>query len=195
MKKITLLIIMFLSMTAVNVYAKEINIDLRYKPTTVFGDHTPDGKGIPLSKPLKITPFKDARVGDLSMVGENNEDDEPVKILSKSSVADFTTSVFRKVFNDWGAIASDNSELSLNGEIANFFVNETRLYVAKVRIRFYLKDRNGKVIWEGLGSGSAKRFGRSLKEENYNEVLSDALTEIFSRLLTDSSFLAAWSRE
>jgi hypothetical protein len=62
------------------------------------------------------------------------------------------------------------------------------LYKGDVRMVVTLTDANGKSLWTGTTGGSASRFGRSYKAENYFEALSDSLIEATYNLLRNPGF-------
>jgi len=49
-------------------------------------------------------------------------------------------------------------------------------------------DASGKELWSGTTGGTATRFGRSYKANNYYETLSDSLIEATYSLITNRSF-------
>ena len=56
-----------------------------------------------------------------------------------------------------------------------------------------LFDQDGKILWKGLASGEATRFGRSYKAENDYEVLSDAVVNTVSSMLQAADIRKALS--
>ena len=65
-----------------------------------------------------------------------------------------------------------------------FFARETRTYKAEVSIHLAIVTRDGTTLWSGTAPGEATRFGRSYVLENYYEVLSDAVVNATSSLLS-----------
>ena len=76
-------------------------------------------------------------------------------------------------------------------ELHTFWVKETDTYESEVRGTFIVQDRSGKQLWKGTMNGTAKRFGRSLSAENYQEVLSDGMVDLVQNLLSNQKFREA----
>ncbi len=170
-----------------------LTMDPLYTPTNIIAVPFPNPTSNAFNTAITIYPLEDRRRHDQKLIGENREKDTPRPIYSNKAISAFTTDTLKQAFATWGGKTSNNSDISLHGEIVQLFVIETHLYVAEVRINFYLKDKQGKVIWEGSKYGKAKRFGKSMASGNYNEVLSDALRESFSQLFSDEMFCASWT--
>ena len=58
-----------------------------------------------------------------------------------------------------------------------------------------MNDASGRQLWKGTVNGTAKRFGRSLNPENYQEVFSDAMVNLVEGLLNNAGFRAALKRD
>ena len=70
---------------------------------------------------------------------------------------------------------------------------EESTYNSTVEIYLTVIDQDGKILWKGLASGEATRFGRSYQAENYYEVLSDAVVNTVSSMLLAADFRNAMS--
>ncbi len=173
--------------------APNLTMEPFYTPTNIIAVPFPNSTSNAFNTPIKIQPIEDRRQNDHSLIGENREKDTSRPIYSNKNISAFTTETLKQAFTAWGGKTSNNADISLHGEIVQLFVIETHLYVAEVRINFYLKDKQGKVIWEGSKYGKAKRFGKSMSSGNYNEALGDALRESFSQLFSDEMFCASWT--
>ena len=79
----------------------------------------------------------------------------------------------------------------LNAQLKQFFAEEVDTYKSDVRLVVRLTTPGGKELWSGTTGGTATRFGRSYKAENYYEVLSDAVLEASYNLMKNPSFHAA----
>ncbi len=85
----------------------------------------------------------------------------------------------------------------LTVRLTRFRVDETvrtvgSTYSAQVDALFRLTD-GGRLVYEGVGAGTARRYGKSENEENYSEVLSDALKEAFAKGFSDPGLQNAWT--
>jgi hypothetical protein len=75
----------------------------------------------------------------------------------------------------------------VGGEILEFMVIETNTYKGEVRLKLVVNKR-GKTEWAGAAAGTSTRWGRSYKDENYYETISDALLEASTRAIEDEGF-------
>ena len=82
----------------------------------------------------------------------------------------------------------------VQAQLYNFWTKETSTYEAEIAGTFSVQDRGGRQAWKGTINGTAKGGGRSLKAENYQEVLSDAMVDLVQNLLSNSSFRKALGR-
>jgi len=173
--------------------AKEKRIVLRFTPKENVTANLPAlGQATP-AKAVEVMPLTDARaLPDLSLIGENREHKTPRPVKATTPVADFATMVLTKCLLEWG-VRLGKGGLVLRGEITNLFVTEDQTYSTAVAIRFRLEDGDGKLVWEGMATGDAHQWGRSFKEENYVEQISDALKKTYANLVSASAFQEAWA--
>ncbi len=168
------------------------DITLRYKATSTFADY-PDLNLSGLSKiKIKLGDFIDERE-NFNLIGENREDEDEGKILpvtTKSSVPDFLKETFAILFKEVGLGVSESSDIVFNLSIKKFMVIETNLYRAEVSFNVTLLKK-GNLVYDENIRGSAKRFGRSYKLDNYLESLSDAILDGFVSLFKNERFLKA----
>jgi hypothetical protein len=85
----------------------------------------------------------------------------------------------------------DAGDVSVSGEIRQFFVTETNLYHGDLSLLVHVKNSKGKEIWSGIIPGGAEHFGRSYKADNYYETMSDMVMRAAYNLLTNADFRAA----
>ena len=78
----------------------------------------------------------------------------------------------------------------LKAELKQFYVEEIDTYKGDVRMAVTLTNAAGTPVWQGITEGSASRFGRSYKAENYYEALSDSLIEATTNLVRNPGFEA-----
>ncbi len=142
---------------------------------------------------VTIAPFTDGR-DNKEAIGENREDKLPKPVTTADDVGAFVSTNIRQLFDQAGMKTVDsNGEVTIQGEVRQFFVREESTYKSTVVIHLTVIDRDGKTLWKGLASGEAKRFGRSYLAENYYEVLSDALVNTVSSMLQAEDFRKALS--
>ncbi len=186
---IILFILVFIPVIIYSAEADKKEIKLEYKPTAVIK------KGPTAIGNLKIfiDDFKSDDSGN--EVGKNSEKKEKeVLIISKESNGPsyLVNKAFNKEFKGIGfTIVSEKAQADriLGGTIIKFWCEETSLYQAVVRIKLEVKDKNGKVIFSKIYAETAKRFGRSLSEENYNESFSEATRHMIETMFTDNEFI------
>jgi hypothetical protein len=88
-----------------------------------------------------------------------------------------------------GLHVGSQGQVIVSGDVLKFEVEESDTYRGQVMVKLYARDAKGALLWEGVMSGSAERFGRSFNLENYYEVLSDSLIEGVSSLLSRTDFV------
>jgi len=110
----------------------------------------------------------------------------------------YTKETLAGISADWGLKTADPKERILTIKVARFFVEESNkalgsMYASEVKLSWILADANGTKLAEGAGSGSAHRYGRARSADNCSEVLSDALKEAFSDVLSSQNLQTAWT--
>ena len=142
---------------------------------------------------VTIAAFTDGRDSKES-IGENREEGELKPVTTSDDVGSFVSMHVRQLFDQAGIKTVDSGgAVTIRGEVTKFFVRESATYKSEVAIHLTVVDPEGKTLWNGLASGEATRFGRSYKEENYYEVLSDALVNTVSSMLQAADFQKAIS--
>ncbi|MGC1457418.1 MAG: hypothetical protein WA825_03980 [Steroidobacteraceae bacterium] len=142
---------------------------------------------------IQFLVFQDLR-SDKQVIGENLEDDTPKPVTTRDDVGAFVGIHIRELFDHEGLKTVDgDGDVTIKGEVTQFYVRETSTYKSEVGVRLTVTDRAGKTLWSGLASGDAERFGRSYKLENYYEVLSDAIVNTVSSMLDSAQFQSALS--
>ena len=156
------------------------NVPLKWKPTSDLRLG-----GLQMAQtPVQFEKFVDARQ-DPHAIGENREDDTPKPVTTPDDVGGFVSTHMRELFNKAGLTTVDsNGGVLIKGEVKDFFARETRTYKAEVSVHVTIVGRDGTTLWSGTAPGEATRFGRSYNLENYYEVLSDAVVNATSTLLS-----------
>jgi Flp pilus assembly secretin CpaC len=165
------------------------HIPLQWRPTSALQLGTVQMTAAAVT----IAPFTDGR-DNKELIGENREDAVPKPVTTTDDVGTFVSTHIRQLFDQAGVKTVDsNGEVTIKGEVKQFFVREESTYKSTVEIHLTVVDQDGKTLWNGLGSGEATRFGRSYKAENYYEVLSDAVVNTVSSMLQADDFRRAMS--
>ena len=156
------------------------NVPLRWKPTSDLRLG-----GLEMAQtPVQFDKFTDVRPNPHA-IGENREDDTPKPVTTADDVGEFVGIHMRGLFSKAGMTTVDsNGGVLIKGEVTEFFARETRTYKAEVSVHLTIVGRDGTTLWSGTAPGEATRFGRSYNLENYYEVLSDAVVNATSSLLS-----------
>jgi hypothetical protein len=156
------------------------NVPLKWKPTSDLRL----GALQMAQTSIQFEKFTDARQ-DTHAIGENREDDTPKPVTTPDDVGAFVSAHMRELFDKAGLKTVDsNGAVIVKGEVKEFFAREARTYKAEVSIHLSIVSRDGTTLWSGTAPGEATRFGRSYVLENYYEVLSDAVVNATSSLLS-----------
>jgi hypothetical protein len=165
------------------------HVPLQWRPTSEL---RLGAAQMPLTR-IQFLGFQDLR-SNKEAIGENLEDDKPKPVTTTDDVGAFVGTHMRELFDHAGLKTVDSDgDVTIKGEITQFYVRETNTYKAEVGVRLTVADRAGKTLWTGLASGDADRFGRSYKLENYCEVLSDSIVNTVSSMLDSAQFQGALS--
>jgi hypothetical protein len=161
------------------------NIKLVWKPTASvikFGGIDPNGlKG----STIQLQVLADARE-KADLLGENRENKQVRKVTTQENVPAFVTDKLKKILSDAGLSMVDrDGDFVLSGELQKWFVEEIKSYDGEARIQFAVKNRAGKELWMGVIGGQEGTFGRSYKDENYYEALSNSIVATAVNLLKD----------
>jgi len=146
--------------------------------------------------PLKWSPTSTlAEIGplDVSGVAENQEKTDHVRpVTTSSDVAAFLVDHLKETLQHAGVtIVDGGADVTITGEIRQFFVTETSMYRGEVSVLLHVKNSAGKEIWTGVIGGAAERFGRSYRLDNYQETMSDMVLHAAYNLLASPGFREA----
>lgn len=166
------------------------DVPLVWKPTSELNFGGVDLSEAKRSK-IQFETFVDTRKQP-ALIAENREDTIPKPVTTSGNVGEFVSTNVRQILDRAGLDTVDSDgDVIVSGEVRNFFVEETSLYEGTVLLHMTVRNRAGVTLWSGSASGSAKRFGRSYSQENYYEVLSDALINATTTLVQDWDFRRA----
>ncbi|HEV8643973.1 MAG TPA: YajG family lipoprotein [Burkholderiales bacterium] len=167
------------------------NIPLLWMPTTgMFAMGPSQMAGLEDAR-LQVDPVVDKRE-NAALIGQNREDQTPRQVTTSDDVPAFVTNRMKALMSAAGMkVVDSGGSAILKTELRQFFVDETDTYQAEVILRVTLTDPDGNVLWSGLTSGAAARYGRSYKAENYYETLSDSLVGAVQQLIQNRGFRTA----
>ena len=167
------------------------DVPLVWKPTKDLYDTGTTTLTGAYSRQYKIMPFTDTRANKKE-IARNIEDNKERSVSTRDDVADWCRDRFISIIKQYGFnVAEEGANVIIKGEILEFHVVEDNLYNANVRIKITAENVSGNVLWQGMMTGKAKRFGRSYELDNYYETLSDAYLGAVNGLLKTREFLTA----
>src|SRR6202050_535781 len=155
------------------------NVPLKWSPTSTLAEMGPlDVSGALLTTKIHVDVFTDVRQNP-TLVAENHEKADKVRpVTTSSDVAAFLTDHLKETLQHAGLTIVDGAgDVSITGEIRQFFVTETSMYRGEVSVLLHVKNSAGKEIWMGVIGGAAGRFGRSYRLDNYQEAMSDMVLQ------------------
>ncbi|HET6555040.1 MAG TPA: hypothetical protein VFG49_16060 [Dyella sp.] len=167
------------------------DIPLVWSPTQSFAEFGAiDLNGIGNVK-VQFNAFTDARKNP-PLIAENHEKEAARQVTTRDNVASFVTDHVKETFGKAGLNVVDaGGDVIVNGELRDFFVNETDQYVGNVTVYVTATNAAGKILWQGVAGGGATNFGRSYKADNYYETLSNAVLKLSNSLLNSPGFHGA----
>jgi hypothetical protein len=161
---------------------------LVWKPTTnpaSLGAVDLTGLG---SVKLQVIKVADGRQNPM-LLGENKEKSPARVITTNDDVPAFVTEHLKQLIAQAGINVVDSGPTRiLRAELKQFYVEEIDTYKGDVRMVVSLTDAGSRALWTGTTGGSAQRFGRSYKADNYYETLSDSLIEATYNLIRNPGF-------
>jgi hypothetical protein len=167
-----------------------VSVPLKYRPTSQLkmADYAGD---LPQTK-VQVAPVTDNRP-DKERVGENLEEKDPVAVQTGDDPAEFVQARLAELLSKAGVQVAEGgqAERVIKTELHTFWAKETSTYESEIRATFIVQDGTGRQLWKGTINGTAKRFGRSLSAENYQEVFSDGLVDLVQNLLSNQKFRQA----
>ncbi len=163
-----------------------LQVPLHYGPTSAF--QVPGIGGDLTAATFAIGEVSDARPGPPDEIGVNVEDSVPVKILAtREYVLETARNAIEQTLSSAGLRVQPSGEVRLDFELIHLWVEEENTYKGAVRFRVHV-TRVGNPPQVVIVEGNATRFGSSLSEENYTEVVSDSLLRAMENLLKLPAF-------
>jgi hypothetical protein len=168
-------------------------------PTTAIGGAVPR-LNRPIGQVAVDLRFVDGRPEDQrGLLGtRTNDADALFDIRTSNDLMGVAERGLRRRAVSWGLdIAPIDSDLRFQVTLMEARVTELNqavgaTYKSSAVLQGRLSDGSGALLWEGTGRGGTSRYGRPASPENASEVISDALVEAFSQLLSARDLQAAW---
>ncbi len=162
---------------------------------------SPEMRGTPIA--VAVEDGRSLRARDV--VGSVDRDGVKASLRAENDVVVFALGALVQSAGQWGLPVVQGTAgpegrgpgRVLTVRLTRFWVEESvkpvgSTYSAEVNALFRLTD-GGRPVYEGIGAGTARRYGKSENEENTSEVLSDALKEAFAKGFSDPGLHAAWT--
>lgn len=178
---------------------EDLTVNLKFVPQEGVHSESPDLPPSMLERSYELRAEDGRSAADARRIGKGTDDDDEVfSIKVDSDVIAYVKATLRNVSDDWGLKTSESRERILTVKVARFFVEESNkalgsMYASEVKLTWILADAHGMQLAEGAGSGSAHRYGRARSADNCSEVLSDALKEAFTDVLSSQPLQSAWT--
>lgn len=187
-------LVAFLGFTPRDSFAGDLtNISLEWKATDSARDLEPVDITAFQNVKIVVAPFTDLRKNQAE-IGKNIEkgEDKARLVTTKDNVAPWLTERVAESLKQFEVnVVKSGGDATLEADIIKFYVVETGTYSGTVALKWRLKSPAGALIWEGMTSDEAHRFGRSYKEDNYLEALGNATMGAVHSLLKFDPFLQA----
>jgi hypothetical protein len=172
-----------------------VTVPLRFRPTSSLKMGAFAGE-LPVTA-VHVGPVNDARARN-DAIGENLEEKKAVPVFAGGvEPAQFVRDTLRDLLSRAGLAVTPEAGGAasvLASDLHYFWTQETSTYEAEIRLTIAVRDCGGRQLWKGTINGTAERFGRSLKAENYQEVFSDAMVDLVQSLLGNAGFRDALKR-
>jgi hypothetical protein len=170
------------------------DIPLRWTPTEKTAKVLNQAARAFGTRKVALVPFTDARE-NRALVGRNTEKQPYREVTTSTDVGAWCTERFAVLLQQAGVpVVAEAPELVIAGRVTAFFVDEGSEYRGLVTLQLQVTDAAGNILWSGLVAGDANHFGRSYKEENYMETLSDSLLSAASAFFSQPELNPAQPR-
>lgn len=114
------------------------------------------------------------------------------QVTTSSDVAAFVTDHLKEsVLGARLNVVEGPADVSVSGEIRQFFVNEMSTYSGELSLLIHAKNGAGEELWTAIVAGDSSRWGRSYSAENYYETMSDMVFQATYNLLSNTGFREA----
>jgi Uncharacterized lipoprotein len=196
---LVVLAVLLAAASAASAKKNKPRIDLEFRPQQTVAGAVPKVSGAMLDQPVALH-FEDVRgQEDPAKIGTRTDDDDHLQALTAtSSVAEFVDQHLRESATRWGIELDPGASRVLRVKVLEVSVLETNqavgaTYNATVRLEYSL-ERGGEVLRPPTSQmGDATRYGKKFSNTNCNEVLSDAMLEVFAAVFSDPTLQRAWS--
>lgn len=171
-----------------------LNVGLKYRRQGQLPDALAKVE-VPSDARLYIALVADVRK-DPGLIGKSSSSDEGRNYIRStgSLPADYLRDALTHQLGRAGFSIQQTQKgasLVLSTQVMTFFVREGQDYEAEVSARFELRDKAGDVVFAQRVTGTKSQWGRTLSEENYEEVIAKATAELIANLVSHPGFKRA----
>lgn len=125
---------------------------------------------------------------DPTMVGTDEENGTVVR--TRDNVAQYCSNRLGEMLRNAGARLGEQPMAMIEADLLEFRVAEGGTFKGLARIRVTVRH-GASPEWSKTYEGTSTRWGRSHNPENYNEALSNSLSEAVEKLLKDDDLASA----
>lgn len=125
---------------------------------------------------------------DPTMVG--TDEDSGTVVRTRDNVAQYCSNRLGLMLRNAGARLNEQPAAMIEVDLLEFRVDEGGMFRGLARLRVTVRH-GATPEWSRTYVGTSKRWGRSHNPENYNEALSNSLSEAVENLLKDDALAAA----
>jgi hypothetical protein len=144
---------------------------------------------------VRFDPMADKR-NKGRQIGENTQGKTPVSIRTYDNVGTFLDKWITDKMRGLGlTITQDNPERVITLELIELWAIESTRYQCVIRVKVQVLTPDGKEIWAGVIAGNGENWGRSLKELNYQETISNAILDLIYTLATEPKFILSLKKQ
>ncbi len=125
---------------------------------------------------------------DPTVVGR--DEDSGTLVRTRDNVAQYCSNRLGEMLRNAGARLDEQPAAMVEADLLEFRVDEGGTFKGLARIRVTVRH-GATPEWSKTYEGTSTRWGRSHNPENYNEALSNSLSEAVEKLLKDDDLAAA----
>jgi hypothetical protein len=170
-----------------------LEVPLGFKPTSELDVHA----SLPTGNPRVFVKVTDDR-SDKTTIGHNVEDSaKPIDVVDTGEAPDqFVAEGISTELKKLGVTIADSADTAdriLQVSLKTFSVEEGGTYKAQLLALVQVTDKTGKTLLNKSAPGESSTWGHSKEAANYQQVLSNAVVDMTSGLLSSADFSQALS--
>lgn len=174
--------------TAAGAASRPVTLQLKLPAKPAFPP--PEMAALLTAGPLSLTVVDARAMDDPTVVGAHREKGKDTYLWRVvTPIVPEVTGLVTQLLNNWSVRVAPESHFGLRVDLERYYVNERSEtfgsnYVAEVRLKVTLTERDGGTLWSGEASGDAQRPGVDGRVAMFNEAMSMALREALAQGLS-----------